>query len=142
MNLSVSFVDIDITMHVCVRRLPTVKVFFNDFNPLFVTDAYHESEYEHEILLTLITPMISPCRYSSGSITHGDTTIMTVPFAVAQSCEGSSRQYPGEALVDLTGTGLAVNSTWVSQGETPYCDVAKHVENQIAEIDGGGEPKT
>mmetsp|Transcript_30983 Transcript_30983/g.81101 ORF Transcript_30983/g.81101 Transcript_30983/m.81101 type:complete len:520 (+) Transcript_30983:49-1608(+) len=78
---------------------------------------------------------------STGSITHGDDKIETVPFGVAASCEdaGGAMTHPGKSMIDLGGTALMVESTWTHQGEDSYAKVTfTDMHHQQATIEGGG----
>ncbi len=75
--------------------------------------------------------------YSSGNLTHGSTSVTSMPFAVAMDCLDFDSS-AGTANIDLRDTPIAVDDTFTQCGYNPGGAVLFSAENQVVEITGGG----
>ena len=75
---------------------------------------------------------------STGSLSHsGNTTVTSMPYGVAMACI-APRNAAGSANIDLTGTPLAVVSTFAAGGSAPAGSSTPSANNQVVNITGGG----
>ena len=76
---------------------------------------------------------------SSGSLTHGPTTVTSMCYGVAMDCRATNSS-TGVARIDLRGTPFAVSigETFIGCGYIPGGAATFSYENQVVEITGGG----
>jgi GON domain len=73
---------------------------------------------------------------SSGELDHFGTTVTSMPYAAAMSCDGTAS---GVGNIDLTGTAFAVAPDWFSQGGSSAVGGAVYSSaNKAVSLTGGG----
>lgn len=73
---------------------------------------------------------------SSGQLTHGGTSVTSMPYGVAMSCDATDS---GLANIDLRGTPFAVATGGFQQGGTANSGSATYSsDDRVVDITGGG----
>ena len=72
---------------------------------------------------------------SSGSLTHGSTTVTFMPFGVAMSCDASAS---GMGNIDLTGTPFVVTTGFCQGGFQAQGSSTFSQNDQVVNLTGGG----
>ncbi|MCS7483500.1 GON domain-containing protein [Umezawaea endophytica] len=72
---------------------------------------------------------------STGSLTQGGTVVVSMPYAVAMSCNSSAS---GVARVDLTGTAFVLSDTFQVGGFNASGSATTSPDNRAADVTGGG----
>ncbi|MBA3549550.1 MAG: hypothetical protein H0T76_23995 [Nannocystis sp.] len=72
---------------------------------------------------------------SIGALMHGEDAVTSMPYAVAESCDG---QADGVANVDLVGTPFKLKESFCTAGFVPVGGAVLGMNDQVADITGGG----
>jgi hypothetical protein len=74
---------------------------------------------------------------STGQLMHGQTVITSMPYAIAESCDGPGMAN-GAANIDLVGTVFNVVDTFCTAGASSAGDAVFSAYDQVVDLAGGG----